>query len=233
MMAGPEARAELENRLGYAFTDPQLLDQALTHSSAVAPSKRNRLSYQRLEFLGDRILGLIVADELFRVHPAANEGELSRALNNVVRKESCAAVARDLKLGAHLFLGDSEARTGGREKTAILGDVSEAIIGAIYIDGGLEAARTYITTHFAQTLGAGVGARADAKTVLQEWAQSRGLPPPDYLELARTGPDHAPEFTIEVRLDGYAPLSAMGASKKVAEHRAAKALLLRENVWHP
>ncbi|NOZ32139.1 MAG: ribonuclease III, partial [Alphaproteobacteria bacterium] len=174
MGAEPGERAELERLLGHKFADPALLDQALTHSSAVAPSKRNRRSYQRLEFLGDRVLGLIAADDLLRRHPEANEGALSRALNGVVRKESCAAVARALDLGEHLVLGESEARTGGRDKTAILGDVSEAIIGAIYLDGGIEAAQIYVIAHFEETLGAGIGAPADAKTVLQEWAQSKG-----------------------------------------------------------
>ncbi|MDP1730037.1 MAG: ribonuclease III family protein, partial [Devosia sp.] len=131
------AHERLEARLGYRFADPDLLDRALTHSSAVSPGKRIERSYQRLEFLGDRVLGLVVADMLYRKFPKANEGELSRSLNTLVRKETCAAIARQLDLGSELNLGESEARTGGAKKEAILGDVAEAVIGAIYCDGGL------------------------------------------------------------------------------------------------
>ncbi|HVW91911.1 MAG TPA: ribonuclease III [Devosia sp.] len=222
---------ELEARLGYRFADPELLDRALTHSSAVSPGKRIANSYQRLEFLGDRVLGLVVADLLYRKLPKANEGELSRALNALVRKESCAAVARKLDLGPDLNLGDSEARTGGAQKDAILGDVTEAIIGAIYCDGGLGRAYEVIETLFGDEIGFAGGDRADAKTTLQEWAQGRGLEPPAYIETERKGPDHAPQFTISVRIEGYEPLSATGPSKKLAEHKAAEAFLLRENVW--
>jgi ribonuclease-3 len=222
---------ELEARLGYRFADPELLDRALTHSSAVSPGKRVAQSYQRLEFLGDRVLGLVVADLLYRKLPKANEGELSRALNALVRKESCAAIARKLDLGPELNLGESEARTGGAQKDAILGDVTEAIIGAIYCDGGLGRAYEVIESFFGDGLGIAGGDRADAKTTLQEWAQGRGLEPPAYVETERKGPDHAPEFTISVRIEGYEPLSASGPSKKLAEHKAAEAFLVRENVW--
>lgn len=222
---------ELEARLGYRFADPELLDRALTHSSAVSPGKRIANSYQRLEFLGDRVLGLVVADLLYRKLPKANEGELSRALNALVRKESCAAIARKLDLGPDLNLGDSEARTGGAQKDAILGDVTEAIIGAIYCDGGLGRAYEVIESFFGDEIGLAGGDRADAKTTLQEWAQGRGLEPPAYVETERKGPDHAPQFTISVRIEGYEPLSATGPSKKLAEHKAAEAFLLRENVW--
>jgi ribonuclease III len=221
----------LEARLGYRFADPELLDRALTHSSAVSPGKRIAQSYQRLEFLGDRVLGLVVADLLYRKLPKANEGELSRSLNALVRKETCAMVARRLGLGADLNLGDSEARTGGAEKEAILGDVTEAIIGAIYCDGGLGRAYEMIENLFGELMGVLGDNRADAKTTLQEWAQARGLEPPAYVETERSGPDHAPQFTISVRIAGFEPLSASGSSKKLAEHKAAEAFLRRENVW--
>jgi ribonuclease-3 len=224
-------RKKLEARLGYRFADPELLDRALTHSSAVSPGKRISQSYQRLEFLGDRVLGLVVADLLYRRLPKANEGELSRALNALVRKETCAAIARQLELGPELNLGDSEARSGGAQKDAILGDVAEAIIGAVYCDGGLGRAYELVETFFGAQLDLAGSDRADAKTTLQEWAQGRGLEPPDYFEVERKGPDHAPEFTISVRIDGYDPLSASGPSKKIAEHKAAEAFLLREKVW--
>lgn len=231
-MALDEAtRRGLETRLGHAFSDPDLLAQALTHTSAVAPSRRVARSYQRLEFLGDRVLGLVAAEVLFAAHPGANEGELSRTLNAVVRKESCAAVARALDLGREVKLGDSEARSGGAEKPAILADTCEAVIGAIFLDGGLEAARAFVEENFGDWLFSGLAKRGDAKTALQEWAQARGLEPPSYDEVARSGPDHAPEFEIEIDLAGFAPVVARGRSKKQAEHAAATEFLLREKVW--
>ncbi|MDB5531220.1 MAG: Ribonuclease [Devosia sp.] len=221
----------LEQRLGYRFADPDLLDRALTHSSALSPAKRIERSYQRLEFLGDRVLGLVVADMLYRRLPKANEGELSRTLNTLVRKETCAIIARQLDLGAEMNLGSSEARTGGAEKEAILGDVAEAVIGAIYCDGGLGKAYEFVERMFGDQLSEGHADRADAKTTLQEWAQARGLEPPAYIQSARTGPDHAPEFTITVALGEFPPLSASGPSKKIAEHKAAEAFLIAQNVW--
>jgi ribonuclease-3 len=231
MSVKPRLHRKLEARLGYRFADPELLDRALTHSSAVSPGKRIANSYQRLEFLGDRVLGLVVADLLYRRLPKANEGELSRALNALVRKETCAAIARQLELGSELNLGDSEARTGGAEKDAILGDVTEALIGAIYCDGGLGRAYELIEGFFGEQLGVANSDRADAKTTLQEWAQGRGLEPPNYVETERTGPDHAPEFTIAVRIAGFEQLAATGPSKKLAEHKAAERFLVREKVW--
>jgi len=222
---------QLQARLGYSFTDPDLLERALTHSSAVSPGKRIERSYQRLEFLGDRVLGLVVADMLYKRYANANEGELSRSLNTLVRKETCADIARQLNLGAEMILGDSEARSGGADKDAILGDVTEAVIGAIYLDGGLEPARAFIERHFEDYLADGQSNRADAKTTLQEWAQARGLEPPAYVLVERTGPDHAPQFTIGVNLTGFDRLEATGPSKKVAEHRVAELFLVRQKVW--
>ena len=163
-----KGHAQLEARLGYRFADPDLLDRALTHSSAIAPAKRVALSYQRLEFLGDRVLGLVVADMLYRRFPKANEGDLSRSLNALVRKETCAMIARELKLGPDLNLGDSEARTGGAGKDAILGDVIEALLGAVYMDGGLGPAFEIIERLFGEHIGQSGTERADAKTTLQE-----------------------------------------------------------------
>ncbi|GLQ18207.1 ribonuclease III [Maritalea porphyrae] len=225
------AIGELEARIGYQFKDPSLLQRAVSHSSAVAPTKRTQNSYQRLEFLGDRVLGLVVADRLLRDNMTANEGGLSRALNSVVRKESCAEVARKLDVGPALILGQSEAKTGGAGKEAILGDVCEAIIGALYVDGGLETARAFIENRFSKFIKAGTEGRGDAKTSLQEWAQSRGLSLPSYVEVAREGPDHAPEFTIEVRIEKHDPATSSGKSKKFAEHEAATKFLVREGIW--
>ncbi|KQT51684.1 ribonuclease [Devosia sp. Leaf420] len=226
-----KSHEQLQNRLGYNFADRDLLSRALTHSSAVSPGKRVERSYQRLEFLGDRVLGLVVADMLYARFPRANEGELSRTLNTLVRKETCAIIARQLNLGPEMILGESEARTGGAEKEAILGDVTEAIIGAIFLDGGLDPAADFVRKHFEEFIGEGQTHRADAKTTLQEWAQARGLEPPTYALVERTGPDHAPEFTIAIDLAGFERISATGPSKKIAEHKAAEDFLKRQNVW--
>jgi ribonuclease III len=226
-----KSHEKLQFRLGYRFADPDLLERALTHSSAVPPSKRIEHSYQRLEFLGDRVLGLVVADMLYRRFPKANEGELSRTLNSLVRKETCAIIARQLGLGPEMVLGDSEARTGGADKEAILGDVTEAIIGAIYLDGGLGKAYEFTERLFEEFIADGQTHRADAKTTLQEWAQARGLEPPSYELVERTGPDHAPEFTIAIDLAGFDRISATGPSKKIAEHKAAQEFLVLQKVW--
>ncbi len=232
MPADKISASKLEKRLEYTFSDKGMLQRALTHSSAISPGKRIEHSYQRLEFLGDRVLGLVVADLLFKRSPGANEGELSRTLNSVVRKESCAQVARSLDLGAAIYLGTSEARTGGAHKEAILGDVCEAVIGAIYCDGGLPGAYAFIEKAFAVHLNNSDAHRADAKTSLQEWAQGRKLPPPTYSEISRTGPDHAPNFFMAVRVEGFKEAMAQGASKKIAEHKAAQNFLKREKIWN-
>ena len=222
---------KLQQRLEYRFADPGLLERALTHSSALSPAKRIEHSYQRLEFLGDRVLGLVVADMLYQRSPQSNEGDLSRTLNTLVRKETCAEIARQLDLGSDMILGDSEARSGGAEKDAILGDVTEAIIGAIYLDGGLANAYIFVERLFSPFLANGQAGRADAKTTLQEWAQARGLEPPAYIQIARSGPDHAPEFTISVQLEGFDRIEAIGPSKKIAEHKAAERFLVAQQVW--
>lgn len=226
-----KSRTALQDRLGYDFADPDLLERALTHSSALSPAKRIDRSYQRLEFLGDRVLGLVVADMLYQRYEKSNEGELSRTLNTLVRKETCADIARRLGLGKEMVLGDSEARSGGAEKDAILGDITEAVIGAIYLDGGLDPAAHFIQRNFEGVLDGGQAARADAKTTLQEWAQARGLEVPGYTLVERTGPDHAPEFTIAVDLSGFERISATGPSKKIAEHRVAEKFLILQKVW--
>ncbi|HWU99808.1 MAG TPA: ribonuclease III [Devosia sp.] len=226
-----KGHAKLEARLGYRFADPELLDRALTHSSAVAPAKRIAQSYQRLEFLGDRVLDLVVADMLYRRFPQANEGELNRTLVTLVRGETCAAIARALDIGADLNLGESERRTGGQDNDTILGDVAEAVMGALYLDGGLGAAYDFLERMLGDKLDMALHQRPDPKTTLQEWAQSQGLEPPDYELVGQVGPQHAPEFTIAVRLGSFDPLTATGSSKKLAEHKAAEAFLVREKVW--
>ena len=213
-----------ERRLGHMFGDPGLLVTALTHPSLSSPS---RDSNQRLEFLGDRVLGLVMADALLDHDRAASEGQLAPRFNALVRKETCAAVAEALDLGAVLRLGRSEMKSGGRRKQALLGDAMEAVIAAVYLDAGLAAARALILRHWGDRIGTVEDDARDPKTALQEWAQARGLAPPGYVETARSGPDHAPEFTIEVRLEGQAPETASAGSKRQAEQAAARALLAR------
>ena len=220
----------LEQRLGYGFSDRQLLVRALTHSSAISPGRRVEHSYQRLEFLGDRVLGLAVAETLYNKFPGAREGELARALNSVVRKESCAQVATSLKMGDLIQMDKSEIRNGGRSKPSVLADVCEAVIGAMYLDGGLDPALEFVCRSFAGHLSATRSLRSDAKTMLQEWAQRQGLPVPRYEEVSRSGPDHSPIFMMAVHVEGFQSMDASGPSKKLAEQSVAELFLRREGV---
>jgi len=214
--------AAFQARLGHEFSDPALLVRALTHSSMSSP---NRDDNQRLEFLGDRVLGLVMAEALLAHDGAATEGQLAPRFNALVRKEACADVAREVDLGTVLKLGRSEMLSGGRRKLALLGDAMEAVIAAVYVDAGFEAARAMVLRLWGGRIGAVKEDARDAKTALQEWAQARGLPPPDYAETARSGPDHAPVFTIEARLESGEQASATAGSKRQAEQAAARALL--------
>jgi ribonuclease-3 len=219
--------AGLEERIGYQFQDRGLLMRALAHVSAASGAK----SYQRLEFLGDRVLGLVVAEMLFAAFPKATEGELSRRLADLVRRESCAEVALAWDIGPYLRLGGGEMQSGGRRNRTILADVCESIIGAVFLDGGYEAARTLVARAFDERLHAPAQPAHDAKTALQEWAQGRGLPVPTNDVLERLGPDHAPVFRIAARIDAVEAAVGEGPSKRVAEQDAAQNLLLREGVW--
>lgn len=224
-------RAALEERIGYSFTDKALLDRALTHISALSGGPQNRVSsYQRLEFLGDHVLGLVISDMLYRAFPKANEGELSRRLADLVRKETCAAVGREMDLGPALRLGNSESSAGGRLRATILADACEGLVGAVFIDGGYPAAETLIAKFWQDRMIKSVRPLRDAKTMLQEWAQARGLPTPAYKEIARTGPHHDPEFKVAVVLPDRAQAEGLGASKRAAEQAAAAAMLTREGV---
>ncbi len=222
--------SELEAVLQYRFADRAILKRALTHTSAVSPGRRVRDSYQRLEFLGDRVLGLVAADLLFKRLGDAKEGELARALNSVVRKETCAAVAADLGLGPHILMDKSEARNGGREKPSVLADVCEAVIGAIYMDGGHEKSYDFVERTFGSYIIAADRPQVDAKTILQEWAQGNGHDTPQYTEVNRTGPAHNPVFSIAVRIEGFEEITALGPSKKAAEQGAAELFLKREGI---
>lgn len=211
-----------QTRLGHVFSDAALLVRALTHSSMATP---NRDDNQRLEFLGDRVLGLVMAEALLSQDQGATEGQLAPRFNALVRKEACADVAREIDVGAVLKLGRSEMLSGGRRKEALLGDAMEAVIAAVYLDAGFEAARAVVLRLWGPRVGAVKEDARDAKTALQEWAQARGLPPPDYVELARSGPDHAPVFTISAQLKSGQSAEATAGSKRQAEQTAARALL--------
>jgi ribonuclease-3 len=217
--------AQFEERIGYRFRNAALLEQALTHISALTGARNRAGSYQRLEFLGDHVLGLVISDMLFRAFPKADEGEMSRRLADLVRKEACADVARAIELGEAIRLGTSEANAGGRSRTAILADVCEALIGAIFVDGGYPAASALIERLWSARMRTPARPLRDSKTALQEWAQARGLPTPAYREVERKGPDHDPEFRVMVELPDLTPAEGLGRSKRAAEQAAAAAML--------
>jgi ribonuclease III len=228
--AAGSAMAATEARIGHKFADPNLLETAFTHVSALK-SQRNRTdSYQRLEFLGDHVLGLIVSDMLYRAFPNADEGELSKRLAELVRKESCADVARSLGLADDIKLGAVGATTGARLRKSVLGDVCEAVIGAIYLDGDYAAAAEFVTRNWIERMRKPRRPLRDPKTVLQEWAQGKGLPTPIYREVERTGPHHDPQFRVAVDLPGLAPAEGIGGSKRAAEKVAASVMIAREGV---
>jgi len=218
----------LEGRVGHSFQDRSLLARALTHLSAPAAGGADRAqSYQRLEFLGDRVLGVVVADMLYLGFPQASEGELSMRLAKLVRRETCAAVAQEWDVGPHVVMGQGEARAGGRKKAAILSDICESIVGAVFLDAGFEAARDLVTRSWRARMDADIEPERDAKTAVQEWAQARALAAPRYVEVARSGPAHAPQFIMQVVLDGFDPELGEASSKRAAEQAAAQAFLAR------
>ena len=216
----------LETRIGHHFADRGLLQEALTHTSVTRPAAGRPGNYQRLEFLGDRVLGLMVADMLFHRFPDSKEGELSRRLSELVRKESCAQVAESWEVGPHIIFGPGVARTASRENRSILADICESVIGAVYVDGGFEAARSVVAQGFHDAFNGVARARRDPKTALQEWIQARGAPPPGYRLVDRAGPEHAPRFTIEVSGEGLEPVLGLGTSKRAAEQDAAEKALI-------
>jgi ribonuclease-3 len=210
----------LEESLGHHFRDGALLRRALTHASADAAR-----SNERLEFLGDRVLGLIVAEKLHALYPEDAEGALALKFNALARGAACARAALAAGLDAHLILAGSEAAHGGRAKPAILSGVCEAVIAALYLDGGMEAARSFITRYWAEMFAELGSEMRDAKTRLQEWAQGRGKAAPTYALVGREGPDHAPHFIVEARVAGLEPVTGEGSSKRQAEQDAARKLL--------
>ena len=231
--------------IGYAFARPELLSDALTHPSALPPPRRPgrgrprraapngvprggpRGGYERLEFLGDRVLGLVIADLLWRGFEDEQEGPLTRRLTHLVRRDALARVAAAIGLDRHLRLSPAEAAAGAARNPGILADVLEAVIAAIYLDGGFPAATAFIERFWEPLITEMEAPPSDAKTELQEWAQARGLKLPAYELIATSGPDHAPHFTVSVRVAGQEEASATASSKRAAETGAAAALLDR------
>ncbi|MEZ5798952.1 MAG: ribonuclease III [Paracoccaceae bacterium] len=213
-----------QDRIGHRFRRPELLVRAVTHASIGSATRPDN---QRLEFLGDRVLGLVMAEALLAADKGAREGQLAPRFNALVRKETCAEVARELGLGEVLKLGRSEMLSGGRRKEALLGDAMEALIAAVHLDAGFETARDLVLRLWGARIGRVEADARDPKTALQEWAQARGMSPPDYAETARKGPDHAPVFTVRVTLQSGESATAAAGSKRAAEQSAARDLLAR------
>ncbi|MEH6360132.1 MAG: ribonuclease III [Amylibacter sp.] len=209
-------------RLGHQFARPELLIEATTHSSLSSPTRADN---QRLEFLGDRVLALVIAQALLEKDKSASEGMLAPRFNALVRKETCADVAVQIDLGAALKLGRSEMLSGGRKKTAILGDAMEAIIAAVYLDAGFDTAEKLIMRLWDERINSAEEDARDPKTTLQEWAQGHKMLPPKYVEIGRAGPDHAPIFEIEAQLSNGLSASANASSKRQAQQMAAAKLL--------
>jgi len=230
MSAREAALAELERSLGHVFSEPRRLAQALTHASASGVSAKVK-DNERYEFLGDRVLGLLTAERLLQLYPEAAEGDLSPRFHTLVDKAACARAARRMGVGPALRLSPGETRSGGRDKDTILADACEAVMAALYLDGGLDAARQAFDRFWGEELAHPASLTAkDPKSALQEWAQSMGRSLPSYVVVSRAGPDHAPRFTVEVGVDGVEPLRAEGRSRQEAEKAAAAAMLKREGL---
>lgn len=221
----------LKDVLGHGFTNKAVLQRALTHASFSGGQSDATKTYQRLEFLGDRVLALVIADVLSERFPKADEGELARRLNHLVRAETCAAVAKKIGLDRYVRTDDLDVTKSTRAARAVLADVCEAVIAALYTDGGMEPARSFILTHWQSFMDEEDAGRRDPKTALQEWAHTRQKPTPTYRETGRDGPDHAPVFEITLEVEGYNPVIAAGKSKRDAQQLAAKTMLVREGAW--
>ncbi|AJD40643.1 ribonuclease III [Rhizobium sp. SEMIA 4085] len=221
-------RTRLEALIGHEFAGKERLDRALTHASARTQKGAN---YERLEFLGDRVLGLCIAELLFRTFGTAGEGELSVRLNQLVSAETCAEVADEL--GLHLFVrtGADVKKLTGKRMMNVRADVVESLIAALYLDGGLEVARRFILKYWEQRATRADGAKRDAKTELQEWAHAKFGVTPQYRVEERTGPDHDPRFTVTVEVVGVEPETGVERSKRAAEQVAAAKMLEREGIW--
>ncbi len=223
-MSRPSDIGELESRIGYQFKDWRLLARAVTHSSKPGAAGGDN---QRLEFLGDRVLGLVIAECVMRDNPEAPPGELAVRLNAIVSRPSCAKVAGAITLGPAIRVGRSARKSRDRAGSAIAGDAVEAVVGAVYLDGGLDAARKAVESLWSAVISENPAADQDPKSRLQIWAQARRQPPPAYELVRRTGPDHEPRFIVKVRLESGETASAEGSTKQRAELQAACELLTR------
>ncbi|MEO9969334.1 MAG: ribonuclease III [Hyphomonadaceae bacterium] len=222
-----DALDALQTKLDHHFKSRQLLDNAMTHPSALTSGDNGRHSNQRLEFLGDRVLGLVIAERLYERRPSEREGGLAPRLNRLVNKSACAEAARRMRLGEYLILGQSERDSGGADKESILGDLCEAVIAALYLDGGLKVARRFIERAWAEQFANPKARVKDTKSLLQEWAQKHGFALPLYETLGRSGPDHAPSFEVRVAVGPDYTETGKGPSKQDAERAAATALYNR------
>lgn len=217
--------SQIIEALGHDFADPALLERALTHPSACGRKESVSHSYERLEFLGDRVLGLVIADVLLSHFPKESEGSLAKRFVALVRREALAMVATTIGLEKHIRLAKGEEESGERDNPALQADVCEAVIAALYLDGGYDVARAFVEKYWAPLVRQDVKPPQDAKTALQEWAQARALPLPSYREVGRAGPPHAPTFVIEVSVNGLPAVTGEGTSKRKAQQEAAEALL--------
>jgi len=234
-----ELADELADVFGHRFRQPELLREALTHPSASAPFGKSAAAraarprpakqrgYERLEFLGDRVLGLVIAELLYGAYPQEDEGALAKRLAVLARKDTLARVATAAALGDHLVLSKAESQSGGRRNPTLLADACEAVIGALYLDGGLAAAAGFIRRYWQPAMTAELRPPQDAKTTLQEWAQGAGLPLPVYRTVRTEGPPHEPLFAVEVAVQDQPAVTASGRTKRTAEQAAAAALLER------
>ncbi|MCB1521542.1 MAG: ribonuclease III [Hyphomicrobiaceae bacterium] len=230
MQTKPAALKALEQALGYKFKSRPLAEQALTHAS-VRGGRSAPADNERLEFVGDRVLGLAISADLCGKHPDAREGELARRFNRLVRGRTCAMVARAVGVGPALIMSESEAAAGGRDKDTILADAMEALLGAIFLEAGFETARDVLLRLWEPHIHDDPKAVRDAKSELQEWAQGQGLDLPEYVEVERSGPDHAPRFVSRVATSSGLNALGEGKSKRQAEQAAATALLRSQGVW--
>ncbi len=209
---------KIYDSISYEFNDEKILFDAVTHTTK---AKRKNLNFQRLEFLGDRILGLIIADILYKKFPNESEGDLTRRMHHLVNEDTLAKIARDIALNEHVRLSYNEEKTGGRDKSAVLSDALEALIAAIFLDSDYQCAYNFISMHWANYLNYDEPPPIDPKTELQEWCHSRGFGLPVYVEVEKRGPDHSPEFTVNVILNNEFEVKAVGNTKKQAERNAA------------
>ena len=213
---------EISKLLDYQFKNNRLLEEALTHASA---SKSSKVNNERLEFLGDRVLGLVIAEELLRKNPNSTEGEIATYYNSLVKKETCSFIAKEIGLENLLTLGKSVKRTNDRQKDKILGNAIEALIGAIFLDAGFEISKQLVLKVWRKQIDIVRDIEAHAKTALQEFLQSKGQEPPTYKQISRTGPDHDPDFCVEVVLDSGLNAIGSGSTKRMAETKAAEQIL--------